>query len=86
MTWTPRPGLMIPPSDTRPVLWAVTAWREQRPRLTVYDTTWTAEEALMRAFTQARMDASLPPDEWREYLWTVLRAEEVHALHEEIHP
>jgi hypothetical protein len=74
---------MIPPSDTRPILWKVTAWLDDRRRHDILDTTWTDKEALMRAYAQVRADASLPPDEWRGYSWTVLRAEEAHLYEKE---
>jgi hypothetical protein len=69
---TSRPGSMILPSDTRPVLWCVTGWLHDRPRVVVYDTTWTGAEAAMRALAQVRADASLPHEEWQQYSWTVL--------------
>lgn len=78
-----RPGAMIPPSDTRPVLWKVRAYLDNRPRVEIYDTTWTDKEALMRAYAQVRADASLPPHEWERYHWTVLRADEAHHYEQE---
>ena len=67
-----RPGATIPPSDTRPVLWNVTAWLGDRPRVTHYITTWCHSEALMMTLAQVRADLSLPPNEGRDYAWTVL--------------
>ena len=70
--WEPRPGTVIPPHDTRPVLWNVTAWLADRPRVTHYVTTWCQDEAVMMTLAQVRADLSLPPNEWRGYQWTVV--------------
>lgn len=67
---------MIPPHDTHPVLWTVTAWLDNRPRLTHYLTTWCRDEALMVTLAQVRADTGLPPGEWQRYRWTVVNTHE----------